>query len=49
MGLSDRDYYKEKLEKIENDKKKSERRRQIIFQIIVVILILGLILSSFTF
>lgn len=49
MGLSDRDYYKEKLEKIEKSKKIAEKRRQIFIQVIVFLLIIGLVLSSFIF
>lgn len=49
MGLNNRDYYKEKIEKIEKNKKLAEKRRQIFIQVIVFILIAGLVLSSFIF
>lgn len=49
MGLSERDYYKDKLEKIEKNKRITERRKQIFIQAIVFLLIIGLILSSFIF
>lgn len=49
MGLSDRDYYKEKLKRIEKSRKIAEKRRQTFIQIIVFLLIIGLVLSSFIF
>jgi predicted nucleic acid-binding Zn ribbon protein len=45
MSIQDRDYYKEKIGKIE----KQRNRQNFIIWLIVVIVILGLILSSLRF
>ncbi len=55
MALSDRDYYKEKIKEIDDEKEtdfgyfggRKIKRREILFFIIVVIVLLSLILGGF--